>query len=146
MSLGLKIDLLRKRRQFFIDVVQAPLLWKITRLGAKYPVPTHENVQKANSHVYIDLFEEFERWNTAREPFIAAFKRVFICKYEADEWYAERIDWFVFKLHKLILGSKYLKPWVDCPTSHWNNPDDIKKVIQARLDLVVNSLLGGNKR
>jgi len=134
----LKQDILIRRRSFFIDVVQAPLLWKITKLGAKYPIPTHEKVEKVNSHIYIDLFEEFEKWNIGRAKLIAAFKRVFIGKYEADDWYAERIDWFLFKLFDLIQAGKYIKPWVDCPTTHWSKSEDIEKVALARIDLMMN--------
>jgi len=135
---GLKQDILTKRRKFFIDMVQAPLMWKITKLGSKYPIPTHADVNKPNSHIYIDLFDEFETYNTARQPLIAAFKRVFIGKYEADDWYAERINWFLFRLHKLILMGKYEAPWVDCPTTHWDNPEDIEKVALARIELMMN--------
>ena len=134
----LKQDILTWRRQFFIDVVQAPLLNAIVRYGTKYPVPTHSNVKKVNSHLYIDLFEEFETYNTARESLIASFKRVFIGKYEVDDWYAERIDWFLFRLHQLIVAGKYLQPWVDCPTTHWSKEEDVEKVAIARIDLMLN--------
>lgn len=46
-------------RRYFIDKVKKPLMETIIALAEKYPVPTHTNIEHANSHVMLDILGKF---------------------------------------------------------------------------------------
>ena len=121
-------DILRDRRQYFADKVKAPLLAKIINLANKYPEPTYENVRKQNSHVLLDIVEEFFKYedNPVREPLFRAIFRIFIAEYEHDGYYSNRIDWLLERLFKVFQGGGWQlsKPWH--PTNCWTEPSTLE--------------------
>ncbi len=129
----LKLEILTHKRQFFIDL-QAPLLDKIVKLATKYPEPTHDNVDKVNSHLLIDIWAEFESNNTVRVPLFKAVKRLVIGKYEADDFYSQRVDWFIHKLYIAIIRGVWEWPEVDSPTTYWKDPEAKKKLALLRME------------
>lgn len=129
----LKTEVLSIRRKFFIEVVQAPLVSKILKLGNKYPLPTHENVSKKNSHTLIDIYAEFNKFNTARITLFRVLFRMFIAKYEVDDVYAERFDWLLRKLLRIALQNEWEWPTVFSPTTHWEDPEAKIDLAKARL-------------
>ena len=147
MSKELYNDILKDRRQYFIDKVKAPLMsnlikfvskssWigtlialiSIIRLIRKYPEPTRENTRKPNTHAWIDIWDEFFKYedNPGRNLLFRAIRKIFICEYEHDSYYSSRIDrmleWWLEKYQ----NGEYNKrmPWN--PLACWNEPSVIK--------------------
>lgn len=102
-------DILFHRRQYFIEKVKAPLQKAIEKLGSransywvrllvvfeilrlirKYPEPTRENTVFNNSHIYIDIANDFKKWhrNPGRQALIDAGLRLLIDTVEHDGYY-----------------------------------------------------------
>jgi len=97
-----------QQRDFFIEKVNAPLVKAIIILAGRYPEPTHENVLHPNSHILLELRDEFFRcWDTGgRTMLFQALWRVLIVKYEHSPNYRNMLDWLIM----MLLKSNW-KPW-----------------------------------
>lgn len=100
------------KREYFINKVNAPLAWLIiaygTHLARKYPEPTYDNVLHPNTHILIELQDEFfKSWDCGtRKLLFEALWRVLIVKYEHSPNYRNMLDWLVMMLEK-----SNWKPW-----------------------------------
>lgn len=90
------------RRDYFIEKVNAPLVWFIIKYANRYPEPTHENVVHPNSQILLELKDKFfECWHTRpRTPLYMALWRVVIVKYEHSATYRYMLDWFLMMVQK----------------------------------------------
>ncbi len=151
----LKDDILRRRRDYFIKDVKAPLMeslikstrrvnffsyislfidvFRMLRAVNRYPEPTKENSDKTNVHVIIDFWDDFERWNTSRVELFRVARRVSLAEIQHDDWYAERHDKYLYEMTKAIQEGRYILPIVHSPTTHWSDPEAIKELAIARM-------------
>jgi hypothetical protein len=104
-----------KYRQYVIDKIKKPLMKALVILAKRYPYPTKENTLFPNTHVLIDLRDEFlsHCQNPPRKTLFEAIWRVFICEYEHDPYYHFRIDWVIDKIRES-------KTWKENPRKTWN--------------------------
>lgn len=111
MSL-LSIDILRTRRQYFVDKVKAPLMKALVILAGRYPEPTKENTDKHNTHVLLDIWDEFFKHedNPGRDGLFKAIRKITIAEYEHDGYYSQRIDWFLKKLAQAYVDGEWEPP------------------------------------
>ena len=152
---ALKQDILGTRRNYFIWDVKGPLLnslvrsvrgyglfsyismfidvWKIVRSVNRYPEPTKENSDKPNVHWMIDFWDNFEKYNGARVPLFRALRRIKLCEYQHDDFYAERHDKYIREVMSAIENGSYILPSVSSPTSYWSDPKAIKELALARM-------------
>ena len=89
-------------RRYIIDKVNEPLLKAIVLLAGRYPKPTHENVVHPNSHILLDIEDEFfMRWETNRShTLFRALWRVLIVKYEHSPNWRNMLDWAIMMIQK----------------------------------------------
>ncbi len=87
---------------YFVEKVNQPLVKAIIILAGRYPEPTHENCLHPNTHILLNLRDEFFRcWDTGwREPLFRALWRVLIVKYEHSPTYRNMLDWVLMMLQK----------------------------------------------
>ncbi len=113
-------------RQYFIEVVKAPLLKAIIALSNKFPEPTESNTDDAIAHAILDIQDKFFSYESnagRKELFEAAFK-IFIAEIEHDDYYRFRLDWILEEMIKKILDGK----WESLPLNAmrkfcWNEPE-----------------------
>lgn len=89
--------ILKEKRQYFIDMVKAPLMKVAIKLCMEYPEPTKKNTLHNNTHILIgirDKFFEYEN-NAGRKPLFEAAWRIFIDEFEHDMYYRHRFEWFI---------------------------------------------------
>lgn len=157
-------DILRGRRQYFIDKVKAPLyeglvginrsgffsklfllwdIWNIVTGILRYPEPTMENTKKRMSHILLDIFDEFEKYNTIKPPMFRVLRRLIVCTVEHDKDYSQRLTWFLEKLAQSYLGKEWpqLEDWA--PMSRWSDPTTQKAVKLAREEFRKGLTVGG---
>ena len=97
------------QRQFFIDKVNAPLWLDIVTLGKRYPEPTHENVVHPNSHILIDIRDQFyEVWDLPKGLtwVTESLWRIVIVKYEHSPNWRHFLDWAI-----MMVGKSEWKPF-----------------------------------
>lgn len=102
-------------RDYIIDKVKKPLLRVITTLAKRYPEPTRENVLHPNSHILLDIRDEFFKHDTndSRKDLFEALFKMLVAEYEHDGYYRFRFNW----LHDEINKRKWL-PNIE-QTHHW---------------------------
>lgn len=156
-------DILSYKRSFFICHVKNPLrlsiikltsgklswigaiiaLVKIVTLIRKFPEPTHKNVQHPNTHVLIDLWDLFFKYEDlpCRDFLFRAIRKLFLCEYEHDDYYRNRIDWFIEKLVEKHLNKEWVprKPWK--PTGNWNEPAVLEAIKALKISLLKSARL-----
>ena len=88
------------KRQYIIDEVNEPLLAKIVQIAFRYDKPTHDNVTHPNSHILLDIEEQFfASWVTSRSnSLFRALWRVLIVKYEHSPNWRNMLDWAIMKI------------------------------------------------
>lgn len=151
-------DILIHRRRFFIMDVKEPLrkylvkftsgtlswigapltLIKIVVLIRRYPEPTHENARHPNTHILIDLWDLFFRYedNPGRRLLFCAIRKLVLCTYEHDPYYARRIDWFVEKLVEKYLSKEWRPRKAYSPTGHWTEPAVLEAIKELKMRLL----------
>jgi len=76
---------------------QLLLVRRVVKAVNRLPMPAHENIRLKNSHLLVDLRDEFfshER-NAGREKALLALFNAVIIVYEYDHYYRNRIDWLL---------------------------------------------------
>ncbi|KKL20728.1 hypothetical protein LCGC14_2452550, partial [marine sediment metagenome] len=83
-------------RDYIIDQVKKPLMKAIIVLANRYPEPTRENCINSNSHILLDIQDEFLTYedHKGRRDLFKAIFRILIGEYEHDPYYHYRFDWF----------------------------------------------------
>lgn len=103
-------------RKYVIDKVKKPLKKAIATLANRYPEPTRENTVNPNTHILMDIRDEFleREGNSTSLGLFKALFRMFIAEYEHDPYYRLRIDWIMERWSQ--------SPWEqssNCPLTHW---------------------------
>lgn len=133
-------DILRDRREYFISKVKKPIMKALTILADRYPEPTKENCRKHNSHVLMDIWNEFfeHEDNRGREPLFRALMKLSVAEYEHDAYYSQRIDWFLEKLLEKYQSGEWWpkKPWV--PAGCWTEPSAVEAYAQMKQGLAAD--------
>ena len=117
-------EILKTRRTYFIEKVQAPMMKALIILGLRYPEPTVDNVSHPNTKVWLRIFSIFLTMedNLGRLPLWQAIKRVFIGKsVEVDPYYRDRLQ----VIHELWLDEVLSGNWKPRSPDH---PEDCWKV------------------
>ncbi len=92
----------------------------LVSIAKRWPEPTRSNCVKPNTQKLFDIWEEFNKHDTnltsgRRELFGAVFK-IFICIYEAHQYYSQRFDWVM----KMLLGAGWDTNDSN-PSKYWND-------------------------
>uniref|UniRef100_A0A6M3XUZ4 Uncharacterized protein n=1 Tax=viral metagenome TaxID=1070528 RepID=A0A6M3XUZ4_9ZZZZ len=93
-------DILRKRRQYFIEKVKAPLLRAIHILAKKYPEPTQENLVFNNSKILLGIKEDIKKYLHTRGDLIDDGLKVLVDEVEHDGFYEFLFDYLIIELLK----------------------------------------------
>ena len=166
-------EILRNRRQHFIDI-KNPLRNGIVRLATKryktthklwivqkvsllldiihiiqtvnkFPEPTKENTKKKMSHILLDIFDEFFKYDTCRSrlSLFRAIRRISICVIETDNHYSQRFTWFLKKLLEKYQNGEWpeLEPW--CPMDCWSEPTTQEALLRATQEFRLTMQVGG---
>ena len=114
-------DILKDRRQFFINKVKAPIMKALITLANRYPEPTRENVKDPYALAWIEIFDKFFEMedNPGREPLFRAIKRVKICEPGHDPYYRDRELVILELLLEAILEGKVKPRSLDHPQDCW---------------------------
>jgi len=90
------------QRDYIIDKVNAPLLKAIVLLAGRYPKPTHENCVHPNTHILLDIEEQFFlNWVTSRsEALFRALFRIVEVKYEHSPNWRNMLDWAIMMVQR----------------------------------------------
>ena len=129
-------DILQNRRGYFIDKVKAPLVKALIILANRYPEPTKKNTQKHNTHVMLDIWDEFFKYNEVKNDMFHAIKKVVADEYEHDDVYETRMTWFLEKLVEKYLSGEWWPSKPFNPSHGWTEPAAIeaqKKVVRELL-------------
>jgi len=163
-------DILRKRRQYFVKEVKAPLMESLVKIGhiekvngfldklrvliylwrmvgsiCKYPAPTKDNTKKKITHVLLDIWDEFFTYETndSRAPLFRAIRRISATECEHDNYYSQRMTWFLKKLTVKYLNGEWpaLESW--CPMDNWNDPAIQLEILKAAQEFRYNLTING---
>lgn len=165
---SLHFDMLWGRRQYFIKKVKSPLVkvlhrsltiskgnrlfanicllrdvWLMVKFVNKYPEPTRENTKKRSTHVLLDVWDEFEKYNKARRELFKVVRRVSACECEHDIDYSQRITWLIKKLSEKYLSGEWppLEPWA--PKNFWKDPVVKEAWRKAFIEMTAFGTIGG---
>ena len=120
---------LRDRRQFFTEKVQAPMMKALTILANRYPEPTIENCKHPNSLVWLRVWDRFLSMedNPGRIGLWQAIKRVFIGKsVEVDPYYRDREQVFHELWLEEVLAGNWKPRSLDHPQDCWKVDPNIR--------------------
>ena len=93
-------------RSLLSKIAKKPLMAAIISIAKRWPDPTRGNCVKPNSQILFDVWERFNRHqlqNTSRASMFDAAFKIFICVYEAHQFYSQRFDWVM----KHLLNSEW---------------------------------------
>ena len=108
------------KRRAFSDKVKIPLRKAILFFASKYPTPTRENLFSPNSHLLLDIRDEFmsHENNATRGPMLEAMFNIFIAEYDHDIYYRRRIDYIIEQIiardWKSLDGPPGAHPYAKC--------------------------------
>lgn len=83
--------------EFIVDKINPQLRQVFKMYAETLPKPTKENTDGRNTHILIDLRDEFlkhEEGSTRYKEFEGLFNLV-ITRYDHDRYYGDRIDWLL---------------------------------------------------
>ncbi len=100
--MNLTTYLLRDEREYVISRIKKPIMKALIILSDRIPEPTKENCVHPNSHILLDIWDEFfsRETNSTRKPLFEAIRRIMVSEYETDPYYRERMDWFLKQIIK----------------------------------------------
>ena len=95
-------EMLFYQRQFIVEKVKKPLLKAIVTLALRYPEPTKENTVFKNTHIRLEIRDEFLKYfsNEGRKPLLEAAFRILIDECEHDGFYEFIHDEYITELLK----------------------------------------------
>lgn len=107
-------------RQFFIRKVKAPLMKVIIMVAKRVPEITKGNTTNVNTHILIDIFEDFfkHEGNSSREKMFRAAFKIFLLEIEHDRYYRDRFNWFIEEIIKSILRHEW-QPAIEGNPRDW---------------------------
>jgi len=132
--------ILYRRRQYFINQVKKPLMeglekfhkatswWskirvipQIVKSIRRYPTPTFENTNCANTHPTLKIIEKFNTYhhNSMRQPLFDAIFKIAVCEFEHDIYYADLRDWWVEQIILAILDGEWQPRLENHPDPRW---------------------------
>jgi len=113
--------MLKDHRGFVIYKFKSPLMKFLIWLAEKMPEPTHENCIRPNTHILLDLRDEFfeHEDNPGRRELLWAVWKIGIIIYEHDPYYAWRADWFIEK----IVNSDWKPRPIGHPNRWWHEEE-----------------------
>jgi len=116
-------------KRIFSDTVKIPLRKAIVHFAEMYPEPTHDNCTVRNTHILLDIKDEFAKHdnNKTRTPMILAALKILICEYEHDIYYRKRADWFVDQLKASTWSNRSGAPDSDVYAECWVNDTGPKR-------------------
>ena len=151
----LKDEILINKYRHFIDKVKYPLRAAVVLYGRRYPEPTRENIKNPDSLVLFDIWEEFFELedNPGRDPFFKALRRITIGEIESNDYYAQRVTWWLMKLAQAYIDGRWQPNLPCCPFANWKDPATIEAKDKAIEDILtkwekpflVDILLTGTK-
>ena len=114
-------DILKDRRQFFIDKVKAPIMKALIILANRYPEPTRENVKDPYALTWIDIWDKFFEMenNLGRLPLFKAIRKVQICEPGHDPYYRDRMLVITELYLEAIIEGKVKPRSPDHPQDCW---------------------------
>ena len=114
-------DILKDRRQFFVDKVKKPLMKALITLANRYPEPTRENVKDPYALAWIDIWDKFFEMedNPGRLPLFKAIRKVMICEPGHDPYYRDRELVILELLFEAVLEGKVKPRSLDHPQDCW---------------------------
>ena len=142
--IDIKTDILVNRRKYYVDNVKAPLLMAVIIYGYRYPEPTREKCKNPDSLVLLDIWDEFFEYedNPGRDRFFKALRRISIGELEANDYYSQRLTWFLMQLVTAYMDGRW-KPNLPCsPFYCWKDPETIAAKEQAIEDLITTMSKG----
>lgn len=135
-------------RQYFVNMVKAPLLKAIISLAEKYPEPTKENTDSVVAHALIDCFASFKEHNKVRPALFHAVSKVIPDEVEHDSVYSDLFQVFLeYIIESILAGTWQPRPlgkpapryWSETPPYGGENSiiykllqhkDEIKKILE----------------
>lgn len=110
-----------KARKYIIDKVKKPLMKAIIILSKRYPEPTRENCLNPNSHLLLDIQDEFLEYeaNSGRRELFKALFRIVIGEYEHDPYYRSRMNWIIEEIVERVIDGLWLPRGENSPPTHW---------------------------
>ncbi len=113
--------MLEEAGEHVVKNIKAPLFEAIVLYGMMYPEPTHENVRHKNTHILLDIQDEFFKYYTNKRNiplFKAAFK-ILIVEYDHDQHYGWILDWFL----EMLVNSDWESRPMGHPNEAWTEPE-----------------------
>ncbi|KKM94025.1 hypothetical protein LCGC14_1202430 [marine sediment metagenome] len=118
-------QMLRGAGRPIIIAAKSLIIKYLIYLSKKYPEATHENVNRPNSHRWIEIKDRFLEYdvNSGRRALFEAVFRIFIGEYEHDPYYTYRIEWIVEEIVELVLEGKWKPRAIGHPMDNlWKEP------------------------
>jgi hypothetical protein len=91
----------------------------------KLPEPTLENTKLQNTHLLIEIRDEFFKFedNPGRSSAFRVIWKFFLWMYELDAYYGDRINWIIERLFSLS-GRWIFQPEFKPRITHWREHDE----------------------
>lgn len=116
--------MLKEQRQYVMEKIKAPMMKALILLANRLPEPTKQNCTHPNTHILIDIWDEFFKHETGqRTPLFKAISRVWICEHEHDPYYRDRMQVLLELLVEAMLDGKWKPRSLDHPSQCWENPN-----------------------
>ncbi len=97
-------------RNYMVSKVKKPLMDSLIKGSKLFPEATRENTYNHNTHVLMDIFDEFFKhyYNPNRKPMMEAAERVTLAEIEHDIHYAWILNYFAERIHDKINSGDWL--------------------------------------
>ena len=114
-------DILKTRRQYYIDKVKAPLMNAIITFANLFAAPNKHNVSDPYALAWIDIWDKFFEMedNPGRDALFRAIERVMICEPGHDPYYRDRMLVITELYLEAILEGRVKPRSPDHPQDYW---------------------------
>jgi len=131
---------LEKPKNIIISWIDNPLEWFFRIIANRLANPTKENTNKYNTHILIDMRDEFLKHQEGNSRYEAwrGIWNIFIVKYETSNYYSDRFDHVL----QLCFGKDWLYLEGKIPCGMWDREDsgDVRHPVPNRKMRVVEAL------
>ncbi len=118
--------MLKDKRQYVIDKINIPLIKFVLFIAKRITEIIKENTKHPNTHVWIDVWDRFEKENDGRVDVFKALRRIWLYKNEVDGFYRDRVN----RILELWLEEVFKGNWkprsLDHPSICWKVDPNIR--------------------
>ena len=124
--MNLSTYMLKEKREEIISMKALIIRYLIKLVDLLKVEPTKENTTNPNTHIWIDIWDEFDRCNQVRPTLFHAIRKLFLAEHEHDPVYRDRISVIGELFVEAVLDGKIKPRSLDHPYNYWRDDPNIR--------------------